>query len=549
MKGLLKRVVAVSLATIGLFCATACDMESGDLNDVIDNVFKNYEEMNNTETGAYSQFKNINVQSSFLGYGYDVINDPYMDALSINYSAPIIDMQKIENAQLMMVKGTQAAWEWMDGETLEDFYKEYATKFSFNMDLGKMFSANLKLAFNGSDTAKEYWHFCKGLYNTKTFTLHLTNKLSEIRSMLSEEFKSDLLSMKADELFDKYGTHMIKDVSMGGRMEINFVYSCEETNSIGDVGLAVQSHVGFLETNSFDVELENACRTELNNKNIHCEMSVRQFGGSRSLNISTLEGIRSNFSEWTSSFDDNLENSVLSGTANENSLLGIWELLPAGNEARVQELKDEFIEQSGNKYRELQDQFKLKNVADTSWKTLDYTMERVCTVNDNMYNPNKVSNDRGENTIHTGWELGQVLINGCEEQNGKLKLKNQSDFSINYHILQNISDLPHGNNKDNLKRVYIASDTNVGVYDTPIEVVVGMGAYYIRVYYTDNITRTEKIAVNIMKDKTRGSVITLLESADLENKTIKKIELVLVYEIKMDYWESNWRCTRTFEFI
>ena len=38
--------------------------------------------------GTYEEFKNINVESSYLGYGYDIINDEYIKKDYINNQRP-----------------------------------------------------------------------------------------------------------------------------------------------------------------------------------------------------------------------------------------------------------------------------------------------------------------------------------------------------------------------------------------------------------------------------------------------------------------------------
>ena len=103
----------------------------------------------------------------------------------------------------------------------------------------------------------------------------------------------------------------------------------------------------------------------------------------------------------------------------------------------------------------------------------------------------------------------------------------------------------------------IASDTANAVANTNISETIGKGAYWIRITYTDD-TQKEVNKTNFLDGKTKGAFIELLTNEDIDqNKTIEKIEVVLVYEMYAGgpgflgiWWHNttNWRCEYTLEF-
>ncbi len=559
MNTFIKKLCPLILSLSMIFSISGCDFNSDDVNNVVNNAFEKYAAMNSTETGTYSKFKDINVQSSYLGYGYDVINSPYMDKNAIDFSSPILDMKKIENATLMMVKENSASVEENTGSSIEELYQSYAASLNVYGKAGKMFSGGLKSDFNGSTNEKTYYKFYKNTYSVKTFNIYMTNTLSELRNMLSEEFQSDLLTLNATALFDKYGTHLIKEAVMGGRMEISSTYSSSTATNSNSVEIAVNAHINYLKNASVNIEASTKYNEDLTQENIESVTKIKQFGG-KLVDVHDTEALSNNYASWVESLNTSLEYSALSGIVGDNSLLGLWELLPSDKTQRAQELQNKFVELSGTSYNDLCSKFKLKDFVqsepeDTSWEPLTYTMDRIVTNDGQRYNPEKPTQDTGHINAHAGFEMGELILYGCRQDGTGFKVVQPNEFSIKYKLLQNPTSLPILNSGVGL--VEISNDGESNITGTNIDKAIGNGAYWIRVTYA-NDTQEEINAVNFMKNKTSGNYIELLSSKNLNNdKTIKTIELVVVYELHHSgpgvfgiWWHSyaNHRCSYTFNF-
>lgn len=346
-------VLLVILCTSTLL--TACEWSPDDANKVIDNALDKLGNGASIE-GAFSQFQNINVASSYLGYGYDVINSPYMNVKYINPTA-ILDSEKLANSKLRLVKINSSDLTSAEGTTMEEFIEECNAKFSLYGKAGKMFSGGISLSFNGSTEAQSYYYFSKSTYSVHKFNIFLTNSVEDLRDMLTEEFRRDLENMSAGFLFAKYGTHMIKEAAMGGRIEVDSVYSSSTATSSMQIQADVNAHIKATSASSVNIESSAEYDRKLQENNISVRTNVHQVGGK--LIDNSLNALAENFKVWAASFDEDLDNSVLSGVVGASSLVGLWELLPDNLVERRLELEKTFVELLDEKYEKVCSQFQI----------------------------------------------------------------------------------------------------------------------------------------------------------------------------------------------
>ncbi len=329
----------------------------------------NYDEIEQGQTinGEYSQFVNINIVSSYLGYGYDVINDPYINKNYINMSAPILDMNKIQKAKLRMIKETEAESYSCEGSDMAQLIDSYAANFKVDIGVGsgksKVFSGGLKASFKGSSDIKTYLKFYKSVYQVKTFNLYLTDSLSSIKSMVSDEFYQDVKQLSSKSLFNKYGTHLIREVAMGGRLELNSMWSSTKVGYSNEIEAAVNTHIKFLSIVNLDLDSSLKFMQKLTNEGVYSEIEGKQIGG-RLVDVSTAEMMAKHKTDWLNSLNDNLSASALSGIVGENSLIPLWDLLPDSETEKKIELQNVFNEQCAENYDAICDLYKLNKNRD-----------------------------------------------------------------------------------------------------------------------------------------------------------------------------------------
>ncbi len=536
------------------------------------------------EEGAYSKFKNINVESSYLGYGYDVINDPYMDGDSVDILYPIIDLNKLENAKLKVAKNLKNSSFEVDSESMEEFYEEYSAKLDVSTKVGKLFSASLKVNYKGSNKEKNFYHLYMSSYTVKLYNIYLTNTITEIRDMLSDEFQNDLLNLDAEDLFDKYGTHMIQSASLGGRVDINATYSSDEITKEQEISAQIKADIMTLAK----LAVEGSYESKIKSENIDRNISIHQVGG-KNIDIGTPEAVAKNRADWFASFDASIDNSTLCGVVNDNSLLGIWELLPAEEVTRKNILKEKFISLCDSEYISLCSKFKIKDIVEDpedsmESSTISISMERYnCNDSTSSKEYKYDKNTEEENwhwaTCRHGFELGKLILTGCTygSSANQYNIVNSEKISLFYNVQQDINNLPlswweasatdpHAKNRtEACKDNKIANDDkNKSVLGTNIkeEEGIGKGAYWVRITYTD-YTQEEVSETNVLENKTYGSMIPLFPQEGLNNnKQIRSIDVVFVYRVAVydNGWNQNinndkdrcftdWRCEYTFNFV
>lgn len=334
-----------------------------------DNILYQYEDIVEGQVveGAYSQFVNINILSSYLGYGYDVVNDPYMDKDYINMSAPILDMDKIKDAKLKMIKENNQDVDNYSGSDFVEFSEDYSN--GFNIDVGSnlkkiKFSGSVNTSFNCKGKEQTYMKFQKSVYKVNSFNLYLTDSLKTIKNMISDEFLEDVDQLTAKSLFNKYGTHLIKEVAMGGRVETDSIWYSNTVGYSEDVELEVEAHANILKNIAkLDVELNSDSEISLNQKGIRYEERLDSIGGP-ALNISTSATVAEGMNAWLEKLDNDLSVSALSGIVGENSLIPLWDLIPDTDYEKREELQRVFNEQCAENYDAICDIYKLNKNRD-----------------------------------------------------------------------------------------------------------------------------------------------------------------------------------------
>lgn len=360
---LLSFLLCFAISSCGSLNNNESNHDSGDGNSQNLRLY-NYDEISQGQTvdGAYEQFVNINVLSSYLGYGYDVVNDPYMDKDYINMSAPILDTNKIRKAKLRMIKEYKANSYSYEGSDMEEIIDKYSASFNVNIGVGsgksKVFSGGFKTTFKGSSETKTYLKFYKNVYQVKTFNLYLTDSLSTIQSYLSDDFINDTKTMTAKALFNKYGTHLIREVAMGGRLELNSVWSSTKAGYSDQIESDVNAQIKALSIVDIDAKLSMDYTSKLNAESVKSEIEGIQVGG-KLVDISTADTMAKNKTAWLESLNNDLSVSALSGIVGENSLIPLWDLIPDKNQSKREELEQVFVQECEEKYDEICNLYKL----------------------------------------------------------------------------------------------------------------------------------------------------------------------------------------------
>lgn len=271
-----------------------------------------------------------------LGYGLNATGD-LLDNGSIS-DASIIDINRFENDfknkydntkvdGIDVNTSTEGSEDLFYGSSAYDYAKEISKKKSFDINgnasvpTGDTSKLNFTGSFskNSSDKNKtayssrfsyasyEFWHRVKRI----RFTDDVSK--STLIQYLTPQFKTNLTALSADSLVKRYGTHVMLDISIGGRLRVNYSgemkaeLSEEQKSSAAKVGLGISLLKVFGVNINSDKSKEEI--TKISNETRSKQYTGKYYGGTnggKSINIdkdgNSSENI--NFASWQQSITD-----------------------------------------------------------------------------------------------------------------------------------------------------------------------------------------------------------------------------------------------------
>ena len=216
---------------------------------------------------------------------------------------------------------------------------EYRQAMSINASLSgsySFFSASVTNNYNEEYYRSSSKAFCTIQNVVKKWKLTLPyTDLTKLKSMLTDEAKSDLANLAPDILFNKYGTHFITELLIGARADYNtcvtksaFTYDIRNNFEVcAEASFKKKSGSG-----SFSMVTEQQLQTFESNS----YQDLKVAGGKPEYGSYIF--VSGNYSKWIESIDD-IENLTISDFT-DNSLIPIWEL--CANDTRRTQLSNAF---------------------------------------------------------------------------------------------------------------------------------------------------------------------------------------------------------------
>lgn len=292
-------------------------------------------------SGKYSQFEDIANVTSYLGYGYNVIRSRYINKYDVLKTNPIFDMNQLRNTNLLLDRENSFDCRTYRESTMSEFSEDYNASLKVDGSYGPFFSGGLEADYQGSSTAKTYYYFYKGAINIKTFSLTMSVANSDLRNMLASDFQTALYNTAPAQLFDKYGTHFLKDITMGGRLELNVKYSSESNRVTENAQAAVNARLNYMNY-CLGIEANAGYANTLEDEHIEESQNIFYVGGPQ-LPMTGAESVRTYLPQWVQSFNTDLSKSSLVDVPNYQALVPLWELVNPNNQTRRNELINYFI--------------------------------------------------------------------------------------------------------------------------------------------------------------------------------------------------------------
>ena len=336
-------------------------------------------------SGAFGSFDEINTRESYLGYGIDIINATGVTSKNIKTTYPIFAKDAILKETLLKSNEHYSVFSTVSGFSIEEFRAKLAT--SSSISAGSSLSASVKLkeleasvenslsggytgAFEQTKSETYTQYFVEIMAENQNYWLMLQTQESRYREILSEEFKKDLYdpTVTPAQLFDKYGTHLLTSVAMGGNINMFYtLYSMQEgvtTEQYYEISTKLQSNAslslkagseGASAGQTYELITQNSqAIEELKNRySVNITENILISGGKGDFGITTVESLFGNYADWQKSLDSY---PVVVGLKDSNSLYPIWNLIDTsleGGAERYQELYNYFATYGQESYDEL----------------------------------------------------------------------------------------------------------------------------------------------------------------------------------------------------
>lgn len=263
-----------------------------------------------------------------LGYGYDITGE-YLDPKSTRFN--VIDIKKLIDAEngkspVDTIITKSQTTDFYYGSDALDYIKEInKTVFSKNGSNnssplnalgGNLLGFTATLNLDKNETSKKTIlsknSYAKSETIIKVKNLRINRIPSELYQYLSADFKMHLNTYTPEQLISAYGTHVMTDITVGGRLYSEFKSVYVENNSYSmkikhvKAGLNVSLKIIGLNTDNDNTITDTET---INKKNIIQNLHVRAIGGTKGIDISydltkdTPEKLETQ--EWINSVYDN----------------------------------------------------------------------------------------------------------------------------------------------------------------------------------------------------------------------------------------------------
>lgn len=191
-------------------------------------------------SSTFVEWDNKGMQEDYfmLGYGYDAAGK-YAHPASVRNK--VIDMVKFNEDydRVNFFQSTSGGAELSLGRTQKECIKTLGSKAGFsdseiskykNLFMEK-FASPFKDDTSFPDLSYEYLGISQVFVQYHLYFLYMSHMEKKIHPYFTEEFKNDLETKSADEIIQTYGTHILKAILIGERMDYLYRYADDKNSN------------------------------------------------------------------------------------------------------------------------------------------------------------------------------------------------------------------------------------------------------------------------------------------------------------------------------
>lgn len=296
-----------------------------------------------------SSGKRLFSYDGLIGHGYNVLTSPFYQSEYVKQCVLKMDDLAADGYVYEDLKSQRSVeFVMVSGETLSSYYNNLA--FNAGVNVKSLFSGSLSVDFNISSKVDEKKSFAKGssiLTKSKQYVnMSDIGKTNLREKYLTEYFKESCLlnpKIPPKELFEKFGTHIMLTVYLGGRLDMSYVYNNVNHEDNMSIGAKVEASYGIV-SGSIDTDLQKKSRQLIENSTY----KLRAYGGKVDIDMSTFDKAKANIGKWSESIEntDYLTLIKAGKLDNDFEMMPIWELVDeTTHKARFNEIFDEYKRQ------------------------------------------------------------------------------------------------------------------------------------------------------------------------------------------------------------
>ena len=308
----------------------------------------------------------------YLGYGYNVVTSAYFNSNDVSSRAEIFDTDLLlEDRRLRKLAISQTDTALYMGETMESYQKDVSLNLglSFSYGLFSKVKGDFSLSANMSTSGMSKSVFIKNqikIQKERQFIKYGDLEMEELKDYV---YKTVLKKLNADisnktdeekqkyydeEIFDRYGTHVLMDIMLGGRMDLNYVYNNTSKKSMQDIKMELDAtYKTFAAKVSGSISTEISTKSESFAKN--STFTASRVGGSVSPDINTYEKALDTYKDWSQSIQDGISLEFFDvGNNCQDSLLPIWEFADSDEKrAEIILAYEKYVSKAGQFFADL----------------------------------------------------------------------------------------------------------------------------------------------------------------------------------------------------
>ncbi|MCL2598701.1 MAG: InlB B-repeat-containing protein [Firmicutes bacterium] len=287
-----------------------------------------------SDSGLFGAMDDVSVGSSYLGRGFDMINSNLVNRKTV-LRTPIFDDKQLKGQPV--VKDVEYATRVIDtyNESATQFLEDLNGKLNLSAN-GYWGSGSLSSTFGTTSASKDFHSFKMLDAYVHSYTLTLQSQVTDLRRIVTGDFLADLYSKQVSpaQLMEKYGTHFVMGVDMGGRLQSTYLLESNEQASIDSVSASISTQFNY-GVGGGSVGAEVDWRKEASSKGVTHNTEIWVLGGdSRAedgtvFDFSSDDKVRDYYAQWA----DTLRYApALMGLGSSQDIIPLWSLIDGLND-------------------------------------------------------------------------------------------------------------------------------------------------------------------------------------------------------------------------